>query len=424
MGALTGDPRAAGVPSARAVFATHGFLAVFAAGSLSTWGDYIARLTIAWVVFDRTGSALATAATFTVSLMPTVLGRGLLSGLSDRFPYRNVLVASHAVRAMLAVLLLAGVWAELPVLALLAILFLLELFAGPAVAANQMLLTDWFPDRRAYARAFGLNTLAGQVNQAIGFVLGGSIVALTGPRLALAFDILTFVVAVVVLLLVVGRHPAPGVVENRGLLGDLTGAVRALHANRVLLALLGLSVVSAPAIAAPEAVAIPYAASHGWPDAWRGLLLAAPVCGAVMGVLLLGRLPAARQLHLMLPMALAMPVPLLFTLTEPPAVGLWVAWFTAGVLQTFMLPLQACYSLVVPNPLRGRLFGLAGALSVAMTGLAFIFAGWVSGATTPTASVVICAVMSLSGVFLLRSVWPVKAVDRAAVAAYAPRTAS
>ena len=424
MGALTGDTTTTGVPSARAVFAAPGFLAVFVASSLSTWGDYIARLTIAWVVFDRTGSALATAATFAVSLMPTLLGRGLLSGLADRFPYRDVLVASHQMRALLAVLLLLGVWRELPVGYLLGGLFLLELCAGPAVAANQILLTDWFPDRRLYARAFGLNTLSNQVNQAIGFVLGGSIVALTGPHLALGFDVVTFVLVVAVLLLVVRRRPPPAAADGRGLVGDLVGALRALSANRVLVALLGLSVVSVPAIAAPEAVAIPYAAAQGWPDAWRGLLLAAPVTGAVLGVLVLGRLPATRQLQLMLPMALAMPVPLLLTLTEPPVAVLWLTWFAAGVLQTFMLPLQACYSLVVPNALRGRLFGLAGALSVAVTGVAFLFAGWVSGATTPTASVVVCAVMSLSGIVLVRSVWPATAVDRAVDAAYTSRTGS
>ena len=58
----------------------------------------------------------------------------------------------------------------------LALVAVLEFVGGPAVTASQMLLTDIFPDRRLYARAFGLSTLAAQVNQAIGLAIGGAFV--------------------------------------------------------------------------------------------------------------------------------------------------------------------------------------------------------------------------------------------------------
>ena len=68
-----------GVPSFAEVMRAPAFLPTFLAASLSTWGDYIARITVAAVVFERTGSAVATAATFAVSLLPSVFGRMLLS---------------------------------------------------------------------------------------------------------------------------------------------------------------------------------------------------------------------------------------------------------------------------------------------------------------------------------------------------------
>ena len=61
------------VPSYGEVLRAPVFLPVFVTSTLSTWGDYIARITVAAVVFEWTGSALATAATFAVYLVPSNL---------------------------------------------------------------------------------------------------------------------------------------------------------------------------------------------------------------------------------------------------------------------------------------------------------------------------------------------------------------
>jgi len=71
-----------------------------------------------------------------------------------------------------------------------------------------------------------------------------------------------------------------------------------------------------------------------------------------------------------------------------------------------MLPLQATFTLLVPTAMRGRVFGLAGALSVGVTGACFLFAGWISERTTPAAAVGICAVVTLGILVLLAARWP------------------
>ena len=88
------------MPPLSQVFAVRGYLALFIAASLSTWGDYIARRTIAAVVYQRTESPLATATTLAVSLVPSIFGRSLLGPLADRVPYKYVLIASHSSRAV------------------------------------------------------------------------------------------------------------------------------------------------------------------------------------------------------------------------------------------------------------------------------------------------------------------------------------
>ncbi len=404
----TGREDSSTVPSFAEVLRAPVFLPVFVVATLSTWGDYIARITVAAVVFSWTGSALATAATFAVSLVPSILGRALLSPLCDRTSPRVFLVTSHLIRAVLVGVLILVVATTRSLWLVLTLVGVLEFVGGPAVTASQMLLTDLFPDRRLYARAFGLTTLAAQVNQAVGLAIGGVVVGLIGDTKTLLLDLVTFLVGAVILLLV---KPPRSLVKLddtplSSLLGDLVQGWRQIRSSRVLTYMLWLSLASALAIAAPEAVALPYAAGHSPSPIWGGLLMAAPILGAVVGLLVIGRLPAERQSALVMRLALLTPLPLLVTIFGPPLPVVWAAWFVCGALQSYMLPLQAAFTLLVPTAMRGRVFGLAGALSVGVTGVCFLAAGWVSERTTPAASVGICAVVTLGVLLLIAARWP------------------
>jgi MFS family permease len=405
---LRGNEGAAGVPSYGEVLRAPVFLPVFLTSTLSTWGDYIARITVAAVVYAWTGSALATAATFAVSLVPSILGRALLSPLCDRVSPRAFLVATHLIRAALVAALVVAVATTRSVALVLGLVSLLEFVGGPAITSSQMLLTDLFPDRRLFARAFGLTTLATQVNQAIGLALGGAVVGLVGESKALVLDLVTFLVGATVLALVTPPRARlePGEAQLASLAGDLKRGWHEIRASRVLTLLLVLSLSSALAMAAPEAVALPYASDHSGSPTWGGLLMAAPILGAVAGLLLIGRLTAERQSRLVMRLALLMPVPLLVTVFEPHVVVVWLAWFVCGALQSYMLPLQSAFTLLVPTALRGRVFGLAGALSVGVTGVCFLVAGWISERTSPAASVGICAIVTLGVLVLLAARWP------------------
>ena len=410
----------AAMPSYAAVLRAPAFRAIFAAATLSTWGDYIARVTIAAVVLTRTGSALATASTFAVSLLPTIFGRSLLGALADRIPYKHLLVCCHLLRAALVGVLILAVTggASLPVLLLL--LFVLELAGGPAAAANQILLTDLFADRRLYMRAYGLGTLADQVNQAIGLAVGGVVVTALGATRGLWFDLVTFLVSAVVVSVVIRARPPDGrpSVGVGGFFRDLGAGAAYLARHRVLLALLGLSIFATWGITAPEAVALPYAVAVTGSARLGGVLMAAPIVGTVVGLLLLGRWQPERQNSRIIGMALLMPLPLLLTVLTPSLPVACLLWFTCGVLQAFMLPLQSTFSLVVPAAMRGRVFGLAGAVAVGSTGVTFLAAGWVCQHTTPAAAVGICAVVSLGCIVLLAARWPAGALRRVVDAAY------
>src|ERR687888_589750 len=89
-------------PSFREVLGVREFRSLWAAELLSVLGDQLARVALAILVFQRTSSAALTALTYALTFAPAVLGGALLSGLADRFPRRQVLIATDLIRALLA----------------------------------------------------------------------------------------------------------------------------------------------------------------------------------------------------------------------------------------------------------------------------------------------------------------------------------
>ncbi|GAA6525811.1 MFS transporter [Intrasporangium sp. DVR] len=395
------------------------YLPIFLANALSMWGDYVARVTIAAVVYDRTDSPLATATTLAISFVPTFLGRSLLGPFVDRFRYKHVLVLSHVARAVCVLVLLWLVTTAAPLVWIFASLFVLELIGGAASASNLVLITDLFEhDRPLYARAVALSAMSEQVNQALGLALGGGLVALVGPRVGLLIDLGTFLVAAVVILVVVQLRPVRGDRGKgvRGFIRDLGAAIGDLAGHTVLARLMALSAVATLGIAAPEALAIPIAGDNGW----GGVLMATPIVGAVVGIIVIGRLDVHRQNASIVPLALAMPVPLLATALHPPLPVLGALFFVSGFLQAFMVPLQATFALATAPEMRGRIFSLAGSISVGAAGASYLGAGWIGQHTTPYLGVAICAAVCLGLLAALGMSWPHQHVSATVERAYAP----
>ena len=146
--------------------------------------------------------------------------------------------------------------------------------------------------------------------------------------------------------------------------------------------------------------------------------MAAPMAGAVLGLVVIGRWQPDHQNGRIITLALTMPVPLLATVFEPPLAVTGLLWFLSGALQAFMLPLQATFSLMVTPEMRGRVFGLAGALTVSATGVAFLVSGLLAQQLTAAAAVSVAATVSLGAIILLAARWPRRALARAVAEVY------
>src|SRR5688500_5539441 len=85
----------------REVLAVREFRGLLVRRGLSVVGDQIARIAVALLVLERSGSPFAAAATYACSYLTWLIGGPLLSALPDRYPRRRVIVVSDLARAVL-----------------------------------------------------------------------------------------------------------------------------------------------------------------------------------------------------------------------------------------------------------------------------------------------------------------------------------
>ncbi len=105
-------------------------------------GDWAARLALAVLVYDETGSATAAGLVTAVGLLAWVGPGQLLSSLADRMSRRTVLVACDLVRAPAFGLAAVGV-------PLLVLVFVSGLATPPAESVAARCARRWCPRRRS-----------------------------------------------------------------------------------------------------------------------------------------------------------------------------------------------------------------------------------------------------------------------------------
>lgn len=345
----------------REVFAIREFRAIFAATALSWVGDYLAKIAVAVLVFQQTGSAGAAAAAFAISYAPWLLIGPVLTALAERLPRRSVMITSDLIR-MVTIGLVAVV--AMPVPLMIALLFLTALGNPPYDAARSALTPTILPGDKLVVGVASIQS-AGQAAQIMGYMLGGYLAAID-PRLALGIDSATFAFSAVLIALFVKRRPAvTQSEERRNLLRETADGFAMVFATPALrgIAFLVFSVMLVGGL--PEGLGVSWAQALG-PVAGtstgltQGLIMTAPSLGFIVGGIVVGRMlrPEIRT-RLIRPMAVATPLVLVPAVFNPSlvwvcAMGFLVGSFVAGILPaTNRLFVQA-----LPNTHRARAFGV------------------------------------------------------------------
>lgn len=387
----------------RNVFGNQEFLALFTAQSISVVGDQFARVALAVLVFDRTGSPAWTALTYGLTFLPDLVGGPLLSGLADRYPRRGLMIGADSARAVLiAVMALPG----MPLLPLCGLLVAVQLIGAPANAARGALLPAVLGKDDYPAGAAAMQSVA-QAAQVLGFAGGGALVALAGTGVVLLADAGTFAAsAILVLWHVRSRPAASGSILRRGWWADLTAGGRLVWTDLRLRALVLFACLSGFYIAG-EALAVPYADGLGGGAVTVGFIFAGYSAGTAAGMLLVGRLPTESRMRLLVPLSAGACAPLVVCFVDPHLVVVVALFVLSGLGSAYHLIASTSFVLAVPDARRGQAFGLAvTALKVAQ-GLGVALAGLAAEAVRPHLVVGAAGLLGLVGVAALAWTWRV-----------------
>jgi MFS family permease len=401
---------ATGKATFRDVFAVAEFRALWLAQLLSLAGDQLARLAMTVLVYDRTHSPFWTAVTYAVTFLPWVIGGLALSGLADRLPRREVMVACDVLRMVLVALMALVSLKAPPSVALwimVLLLFIVTLLDSPFKSARSALVADILSGER-YVVGTAVTQTTIQVGTVSGFALGGLVVAILGVRPALLADAATFAASAVLIRGWVRKRPAAmASARNRPSAGAPSGGVRLVLGDRRLrtLMLFGWLV---PFYLVPMSLAVPYAALfHAPPSAVAvGLIFAAAPFGTAVGVILFGRLtsPERRQ-ELMGPLAVAACGLLLLCITRPGLAASLVIFALSGACAAYQLAANAAFVATVPAERRGQAFGLANGGMQVSQGLWFVAAGAAALAFTPALVIAVSGGLGAIGAIALTASW-------------------
>ena len=389
---------APGKPTFRHVFANPEFRALWLAQLLSVAGDQLARLAITVLVYDRTRSPFWTALTYAVTLLPWLVGGLALSGLADRLPRRQVMVACDIARLVLVGLMAlvsltappgTGLWI------LVGLLFVVTLLDSPFKSARSAMMPDILTGER-YVLGTAVTQTTFQVGQVAGYALGGLVVAFLGVRTALLVDAATFAVSAILVWFWVRHRPAAAgsAAGHRSQFAEMAAGVRLVFSHGTLRTLMLLGWLVAFYVV-PMGLAAPYAASLHAPLAIpisTGLVFAAGPFGAAVGAVAFGRMvtPQVRQ-RWMGPMAIAACGVLLLCALQPDLIAALLIIAVSGACASYQLAANAAFVAAVPAERRGQAFGLANGGMQVTQGLVIVLAGAVasSHAITPATAIAI-----------------------------------
>jgi MFS family permease len=196
------------------VLAVRDFRRFYAGYATSLLGSSMSTVAIAWAVLGSGASATGLGYVFAAAVVPQVLLMAIAGAVADRFGRRRVMLTADALRCAAQASLAASVFAGRPALWVFVLLASLvgtgEAFFTPAMDA----LTVEVAPRDQLGNANALYGLATSATRIAGPVLGGLLIALTGPGVVVAADAASYAVSVLALSLI--RVPAARAVAGAG----------------------------------------------------------------------------------------------------------------------------------------------------------------------------------------------------------------
>ena len=350
-----------------------GFRLLFLATLGSSLGTLLATVALVVDIKDRTDSGSWVSALMIAEFLPAVAVGLFLGPLLDRVSRRGLMIVSDLVRV--------GVFCTLPfassageIVALAGIAGLATGFFRPAVYAGLPNLVE----EEELARANSLIQTSENVSWAVAPVIGGALVAASGPDLAYWINGASFLVSALLLLRLSADKLQGALGVSRGHLRDLKDGFARVLQTRSLLTVLVVWTIVLGAVASTQTAQVFLAKdSFDAGDFGYGLIFGCIGLGLAVGSFGAGTWVERRSVGTVYAASILLQAVGVAAAAVAPNVWFSLPCFVlAGIGNGIAV---VCNSLLVqrgaPDAIRGRVFTVIMSVNYAVYGLGFVIAG-------------------------------------------------
>jgi len=359
------------------------FALLWSGQTISSLGDSLYRVALAWWVLEKTGSATAMGTVLIFSMTPMLIFL-LLGGVAvDRLPRIRLMLGSDALRGIVSGVVAAMAFAnvlEVWHIYIASIVFgFVDAFFQPAYVATVPEITP----RESLNSANALTSLSRQLTGTVGPAIGATIVALGGTPLAFALDSVSFFLSALCLLPIPPLAPPRADVpasERRSIVRDLREGLQAVLANPWLWVTITLAALGNVTSGGPLAVALPFLIKNtlGASVGLLGLSGSMISLGQVLGSIWLGRIARLRRRGLIAYGGLLLSgVAVLLYVLPGGVIGIAIGALIFGAsLAAFGLVWTSTLQEMVPSALLGRVSSIDYLGSFVLLPIGYGLAGW------------------------------------------------
>jgi MFS family permease len=380
----------------------------FAGQFVSVTGTWMQTIAQSWLVLTLTSSAFKLGLVNVLQFTP-ILFIGLLSGVvADRFPRRRILICTQATSSVLAMTLALLTWTDnvrlWHIYALALSLGIVNAFDMPARQAfvGDMVSKDDLPN------AIALNSSLFNAGRLIGPAVAGVLLSAFGPALCFTINSLSYLGVLTSLLMMSIPAIKDRLLPSKGLSQIREGLSYVRNTPAVAMTLMMVAVVGIFGL--NFNVWMPLLAKNdlGTGAAGFGLLMAALGLGSLAGALLLAfRVRSPQPARMLATAALLGGTEIVLAIAAILGAPIPLALTVVVVLGFAMTSTMSMANTVVqsstPPELRGRVMSVYMTTFAGSAPFGALLAGFVSGAVSAPASIMLGGAVTLAAVVFLLS---------------------
>ncbi|MHB2167410.1 MFS transporter [Alsobacter sp. R-9] len=383
------------------VFRFPGFRRFFSARFMTGVAMQVHNVGLGWLVYDRTGSALALGFVGLAAFLPALLLALVAGVVADRYDRRLIVTTCWSVIAVADVgLLYFATHPETPVWPIFGLTMLVGACRSFGNPATQALLPNLVP-RTHFPAAVTFNASAWQSSSILGPAVGGFLYAL-GPGVVFSVSAAAFAIGATLIGSLKVRHHPPATREPPTL-ATLFAGVSFIRSRPAILGAISLDLFAVLLGGAVALLPI-YAKDILQVGPWGlGLLRSMPATGAIAMTMLMAWFPLRRKAGMRMFMAVAIfgIAIIVFGLSTNLYLSMAALFVTGAADMVSVVVRQTLVQLETPDDMRGRVSAVNSVFIGASNELGEFESGLAAAAFGPVAAVVLGGV----GTLLVVATW-------------------